>query len=198
MSSCCVLTRRPTEPAAPNMFQRDDLERFYWACLACPGALSPLPRRELFLALLVCCYMRRRAGSSSARERLLTTCRGTLLVTWPPHCAFPSRTALCLCREDFSQLFATHEEWFRQATARRADTFSGLQSAVGDLCKTMTACESRNNAIVQQIGELDAIIDEERLKWQARLDKERSLLEKEKSALAAAERAKAAGAEGAS
>lgn len=93
-----------------------------------------------------------------------------------------------LSNDDFSALFASHEEWFKQATSKRAETFGGLQTAVADLTKSMANCESRNHAIVEQISELDAIIDEERLKWQARLEKERTLLEKEKRVLAAAER----------
>lgn len=93
-----------------------------------------------------------------------------------------------LSSSDFSSLFASHEEWFKKATARRAQTFAGLQEAISDLCGSMQSCETRNNGIVQQISELDAIIDEERLKWQGRLEKERRLLEKEKSVLASVER----------
>lgn len=68
--------------------------------------------------------------------------------------------------ENFSHLFASHEQWFSQATAKRQESFTGLQHALDDLCRKMSECEERNNSIVSQLSELDNLLSEERSKWE--------------------------------
>lgn len=40
----------------------------------------------------------------------------------------------------------------------------------------MVSCQAKNTAIVQQMGQLDQMIDEEKTKWKQRLEREKAAM----------------------
>jgi len=66
---------------------------------------------------------------------------------------------------DYAQLFSSHEEWFRAATAKRQEAYRSLQGEAMDLLRALTESEARSLALVGRITELDRLVGEERAKW---------------------------------
>ena len=52
-----------------------------------------------------------------------------------------------------------------QATQKRTETFTALQTSLDDLIRRMVECEERNSAIVNHLSELDNLLQEEKAKW---------------------------------
>jgi len=67
--------------------------------------------------------------------------------------------------EEFGQLFASHEEWFRAATAKRQEVYKHLLGEAGDIARSLQESEARSAAVVGRIAELDALISNEKARW---------------------------------
>lgn len=70
--------------------------------------------------------------------------------------------------DDFAALFASHESWFKGATAKRAELYAALQGDAGDILRLLQESEARSAAVLSRIGELDAIVSEEKARWAER------------------------------
>ncbi len=55
-----------------------------------------------------------------------------------------------------------------QATQKRAETFSALQSSLDDLIRRMDECEQRNAEVVNHLTDLDNLLQDEKAKWGVR------------------------------
>jgi hypothetical protein len=71
--------------------------------------------------------------------------------------------------EEFSQLFSSHEEWFRAATAKRQDVYKQLMSEASDIARSLQESEARSTAVVSRINELDSLIADEKRRWTEKL-----------------------------
>lgn len=68
---------------------------------------------------------------------------------------------------EYAQLFANHEEWFRAATARRADAYRHLLGDSMDLVRALAESEARAKGLLGRVSELEGLIADERAKWGA-------------------------------
>jgi hypothetical protein len=66
---------------------------------------------------------------------------------------------------EYAQLFAHHEDWFRAATAKRADAYRHLQGEAMDLLRSLAESESRSRGLLSRVTELEGLIADERTKW---------------------------------
>lgn len=69
--------------------------------------------------------------------------------------------------QEYAQLFANHEEWFRAATARRADAYRHLLGDSMDLVRALAESEARSKGLLARVSELEGLIADERAKWGA-------------------------------
>lgn len=94
---------------------------------------------------------------------------GALIPSTPSSAAgLPSGAMAATLHPDYAHLFASHEEWFKAASAKRQEVYRGLQAEAMDLLRALAEAESRSSGLVARIGELDALISEERNKWAAK------------------------------
>jgi len=75
--------------------------------------------------------------------------------------------------DEFSQLFSSHEEWFRAATAKRQDVYKQLMSEASDIARSLQESETRSTAVVSRINELDSLIADEKRRWTEKLSEVR-------------------------
>jgi hypothetical protein len=75
---------------------------------------------------------------------------------------------------DYGALFQSHEEWFRAAGAKRQEVYRSLQGEAMDIIRALTEAEARSNSLMGRLGDLDALITEEKAKWQAKLGEDMS------------------------
>ena len=78
--------------------------------------------------------------------------------------------------EDFSSLVSRHDTWLKEVLDRHRSSFDSLLSSIDGITSKVSECETRNNEIVNQIAQLDALIEEERGKWKQRLDVEKNAM----------------------
>lgn len=78
--------------------------------------------------------------------------------------------------DDFSNLISLHDDWLKNMQTAHQDAFRGMVNAIDDLGSRVGACQEKNNQIVDQMNLLDALIEEERVKWKQRLDSEKSAM----------------------
>ncbi len=69
---------------------------------------------------------------------------------------------------EYAQLLASHEEWFRAASAKRQEVYRNLQGEAMDLLRALTEAENRSAILTSHMNELDALLSEERAKWAAK------------------------------
>ena len=67
--------------------------------------------------------------------------------------------------DDFSNLILLHDDWLKNMQTAHQDAFRGMVNAIDDLGSRVGACQEKNNQIVDQMNLLDALIEEERVKW---------------------------------
>lgn len=68
---------------------------------------------------------------------------------------------------EYAQLFASQEEWFRAASAKRGDMYAHLQAEAFDLQRYLLEAESKASALVARTSELEALVRDERERWAA-------------------------------
>ena len=78
--------------------------------------------------------------------------------------------------DEFSNLIALHDDWLKNMQESHQDAFRGMINAIDDLENRVASCQSKNTSIVQQMGQLDQMIDEEKTKWKQRLDSEKQAM----------------------
>jgi hypothetical protein len=75
--------------------------------------------------------------------------------------------------EEFSQLFSSHEEWFRAATTKRQDVYKQLVSEASDIARSLQESEVRSSAVVSRMTELESLIQDEKRRWSEKLSEVR-------------------------
>lgn len=75
--------------------------------------------------------------------------------------------------EEFSQLFSSHEEWFRAATTKRQDVYKQLVSEASDIARSLQESEVRSSAVVSRMSELESLIQDEKRRWSEKLSEVR-------------------------
>jgi len=70
--------------------------------------------------------------------------------------------------EEFGQLFASHEEWFRAASAKRHEVYRQLVGEASDIARALQESEARSAAVVGRLGELDQLLADEKARWAAK------------------------------
>lgn len=88
----------------------------------------------------------------------------TALVGVPPGTALSHGLSAA---EEFGALFASHEEWFRAATKKRAEVYQSLHTETADLLRAVQEGENRSTAVMNRIAELDSLLAKEKASWQA-------------------------------
>ena len=78
--------------------------------------------------------------------------------------------------DEFSNLIALHDDWLKNMQESHQDAFRGMINAIDDLENRVASCQAKNTSIVQQMGQLDQMIDEEKTKWKQRLDSEKQAM----------------------
>ena len=78
--------------------------------------------------------------------------------------------------DDFNNLISLHDDWLKNMQTAHQDAFRGMVNAVDDLGGRVSACQEKNNQIVDQMNMLDALIEDERMKWKQRLDTEKAAM----------------------
>lgn len=73
--------------------------------------------------------------------------------------------AVASVEAEFAQLFASHEEWFRAASAKRADTYKSLLAESSDVLRSVQESLSRSNTALERIQGLERLIADEKGKW---------------------------------
>jgi hypothetical protein len=77
--------------------------------------------------------------------------------------------------EEFGQLFASHEEWFRAATAKRKEVYGQLLAEAGDIARALSETEARSLAVLGRVHELEKVINEEKGRWTQKLAEDSAL-----------------------
>jgi hypothetical protein len=67
--------------------------------------------------------------------------------------------------QEFAQLFASHEEWFRAASAKRGDTYRSLLAEAGDVLRAVQESEARSAAALERLSTLEKMVSDEKAKW---------------------------------
>ena len=67
--------------------------------------------------------------------------------------------------EEFSQLFSSHEAWFRSAAAKRQEVYAALKAEAADVLRALKESEAKSNTVLTRIAELDALIANERQRF---------------------------------
>ena len=68
--------------------------------------------------------------------------------------------------EEFSQLFASHEAWFKAATSKRQEVYSALRAEASDVLKSLRESEAKSGAVLARISELGKLVAQERSKYE--------------------------------
>lgn len=135
----------PSEPAAP------------------PPASAGSPSRASFVQALP------EASLSSA------TLRSEALAALPPPAATAASAAWASASllapsapgaaEEFTQLFSSHEAWFKAASAKRGEVYTSLRAEADEVRRALAESEARSAAVLARLGELEALVSAERQKW---------------------------------
>lgn len=64
--------------------------------------------------------------------------------------------------EEFSQLFASHEAWFKAATAKRQEVYASLRAEAADVLKALRESEAKSAAVLSRIHEIGSLVAQER------------------------------------
>jgi DNA-binding phage protein len=64
--------------------------------------------------------------------------------------------------EEFSQLFASHEAWFKAATAKRQEVYASLRAEAADVLKALRESEAKSSAVLSRIHEIGNLVAQER------------------------------------
>ena len=67
--------------------------------------------------------------------------------------------------EEFSQLFASHEAWFKAAMAKRQEVYATLRAEAADVLKALREGEAKSEAVLARIGELGKLVAQERSRY---------------------------------
>lgn len=67
--------------------------------------------------------------------------------------------------EEFSQLFSSHEAWFKSAAAKRQEVYAALKAEAADVLRALKESEAKSNTVLTRIAELDALIANERQRF---------------------------------
>jgi hypothetical protein len=78
--------------------------------------------------------------------------------------------------DSFAEMFARHEQYFKQVMRQREETFRKLETSITAASREMSECQEKNSQLSNRINDLDTMIEEERRKWRERLDHEKKQL----------------------
>jgi hypothetical protein len=71
--------------------------------------------------------------------------------------------------DEFAALFASHEGWFKAATAKRVEVYNSLQGEAADILRALQESEAKSAAVLARISEMDNLLAEEKARWAERL-----------------------------
>eukprot|EP00698_Gefionella_okellyi_P002893 TRINITY_DN12757_c0_g1_i1.p1 TRINITY_DN12757_c0_g1~~TRINITY_DN12757_c0_g1_i1.p1 ORF type:complete len:249 (-),score=58.03 TRINITY_DN12757_c0_g1_i1:57-803(-) len=78
--------------------------------------------------------------------------------------------------ESFTEMFARHEQYFKQVMKQREETFKKLEGSIASAAKEISICQEKNSKLSQRISDLDNMIEDERRKWKDRLEAEKKTM----------------------
>lgn len=67
--------------------------------------------------------------------------------------------------EEFTQLFSSHEAWFKAAAAKRGEVYASLRTEADEVRRALAESEARSAAVLARLGELEALVAAERARW---------------------------------
>ena len=67
--------------------------------------------------------------------------------------------------EEFSQLFSSHESWFKSAAAKRQEVYAGLRAEASDVLRALRESEAKSATVLARIAELDGLVAAERSRF---------------------------------
>ena len=68
--------------------------------------------------------------------------------------------------EEFSQLFSSHEAWFKAAAAKRQEVYAALKAEAADVLRALRESEAKSASVLSRIAELDGLVAAERQRFQ--------------------------------
>lgn len=71
--------------------------------------------------------------------------------------------------EEFGQLFASHEEWFKAATQKRKEIYGQLLNEATDISRALQEAEAKSLNVLNRVHELEKVIQDEKTRWQQKL-----------------------------
>ena len=77
-------------------------------------------------------------------------------------------------REDWEDLTKRNDEYFARLVSSQAETFDSLTDMVDALSKKLNDATKSSHDLVSKMSELDELIDEEKRKWKAQNEAEKS------------------------
>jgi len=77
--------------------------------------------------------------------------------------------------EEFGQLFASHEEWFKAATNKRKEIYNQLLNEATDISRALQEAESKSLNVLNRVHELEKVIQDEKTRWQQKLAEDNAL-----------------------
>ena len=83
-------------------------------------------------------------------------------VPWAASSLVPSAPGAA---EEFSQLFASHEAWFKAAAAKRGEVYGALRAEADEVRRALAESEARSAAVLARLSELEALVAQERSRW---------------------------------
>jgi hypothetical protein len=112
-------------------------------------------------------------ASANNSAKLFSSVRTMMSGTMTSTQRTPALSA-AVAAEDYGEMFRRNEDYFLQLQASRADTFSTLSEMVDALATRVNDNTEANGTVMGRIGELDALIDEERRKWKQKIETDKS------------------------
>ena len=67
--------------------------------------------------------------------------------------------------EEFTQLFSSHEAWIKAAAAKRGESYASLRAEAEEVRRALAESEARSAAVIARLGELEALVSQERARW---------------------------------
>ena len=108
--------------------------------------------------------------SATARSEALAGSRALAALQLPASAPVPWAASSLVpsapgAAEEFSQLFASHEAWFKAAAAKRGEVYGALRAEADEVRRALAESEARSAAVLARLSELEALVAQERSRW---------------------------------
>lgn len=78
--------------------------------------------------------------------------------------------SLAFGKDEYAQLFASHDRMFQQVMHQRHDQLRSLDESAGDIIHRLEASRAKAQQIAESMVEVNALIEDERRRWKEKLN----------------------------